>query len=96
MNRTEHLLWCLAEECCEVAHRASKAARFGINEIQSGQDKTNQQRLVGEIHDLLSVVGMLVQDGIIAEPNDRTAIDAKKDKVEKFLKYSMECGTLIE
>lgn len=28
MNRSEHLLSCLAEECAEVAQRVSKALRF--------------------------------------------------------------------
>jgi hypothetical protein len=34
MNPTEHLLSCLAEECAEVAQRASKSLRFGLSEVQ--------------------------------------------------------------
>lgn len=92
MNRTEHLLWVLAEECAEVAQRASKAARFGLDEVQPGQELTNEERLWQEMCDLCAVGEMLItlrgQGGL-----NRVAVDAKKEKVEKFLLYSAECGT---
>lgn len=92
MNRLEHLLWVLAEECAEVAQRASKAARFGMDEVQPGQALTNEERLWQEMNDLCAAGEMLItlrcQGGL-----DRGAVDAKKTKVEKFLLYSTECGT---
>lgn len=92
MNRLEHLLWVLAEECAEVAQRASKAARFGMDEIQPGQALTNEQRLWAEMNDLTGVAEMLIslrrQGGL-----SRPAVDAKKEKVETFLAYSAKCGT---
>jgi hypothetical protein len=92
MNRTEHLLWVLAEECAEVAQRASKAARFGLDEVQPGQALTNEERLWQEMCDLCAVGEMLIslrgQGGL-----NRGDVDAKKAKVEKFLLYSAECGT---
>lgn len=60
MNRTEHLLWVLAEECAEVAQRASKAARFGLDEVQPGQALTNEERLWQEMCDLCAVGEMLI------------------------------------
>lgn len=99
MTRTEHLLWILAEECAEIAHRASKAARFGLQEVQPGQGKTNAERLVDELADISGVVRMLVNAGCIASVNSMAfylASKAKEEKVEKFLKYSAECGTLRE
>ncbi len=33
MNRRDHLLDILAEECAEVAIRVSKALRFGLDEV---------------------------------------------------------------
>lgn len=92
MNRLEHLLWVLAEECAEVAQRASKAARFGMDEVQPGQELTNEERLWQEMNDLCATGEMLItlrgQGGL-----NRSAVDAKKAKVEKFLLYSAECGT---
>jgi len=93
MNREQHLLLCLAEECAEVAQRASKALRFGLDEVQPGQELTNEERLWQEMNDLAGVAEMIIslrrKGGL-----SRSAVDAKKAKVEKFLRYSGECGTL--
>ena len=97
MKRFEHLLWVLAEECNEVGQRASKAARFGLAEIQPGQPLNNAERLVDEYADLLGAMELLVEGGFIALPSNeamRKKIDAKKAKVDKFLAYSAQCGTL--
>lgn len=97
MTRTEHLLTILAEECCEVAHRATKALRFGLDEVQPGQDQGNASRVMGEYADLLAVVEMLCDEGSLPRIMDlRSAIDAKKAKVEKFYRYSIECGLAEE
>jgi hypothetical protein len=102
MTRTEHLLFILAEECAEVAQRASKAARFGLAEVQPGQDKTNARRLMDEMNDLIAVYQMLAGPVVAptsplfqGDPRQWTAdIGAKQEKVAKFLVYSAECGTL--
>lgn len=94
MNRTEHLLSCLAEECAEVAQRVSKALRFGLDEVQPGQPLANAERIAGELVDLLAVVGMLESEGIIEVPRDQVAINRKKDKVRTFMAYAAECGAL--
>lgn len=93
MTRTEHLLSILAEECNEVAQRAIKALRFGLEEIEPGQDLNNAERIAQEFADLLAAIEMLqVEDVLGYETRDQ--VDAKKLKVEKFLEYSRECGTL--
>ena len=94
MTRTEHLLWILAEECAEVAQRASKAARFGLAEVQPEQDLNNADRLRDELTDLLAVAEMLNDDELIGCYDYATGKRQKREKVEKFLRYSAECGTL--
>jgi NTP pyrophosphatase (non-canonical NTP hydrolase) len=96
MTRIEHLMVCLMEECAEVSQRASKALRFGRHEVQPGQDQTNVERLVGELNDLLAVLGMLRQESIDFQTNfeDPVRIIEKIEKVERFLEYSRKCGTL--
>lgn len=96
MNRTDHLLWVVAEECAEVAQRASKAARFGLSEIQPGQELTNAQRIVQEYSDLQGVIRMLALEDKIDISVDITEpmTQAKIAKVEKFLEYSRQIGTL--
>lgn len=94
MKRHEHLLTILAEECAEVAQRASKALRFGLGEVQPGQGLTNAERIVGEVTDLLAVALMLADEGHLALEDQQGAVAAKRAKVEKFLAYSAQCGTL--
>lgn len=95
MNRQDHLLWNVAEECAEVAQRASKAARFSLQEIQPGQELTNAQRLVQEYADLVAVMQMLEEEGGIEIPeNFQTMVTAKKSRFDKFLGRSKACGTL--
>lgn len=94
MNRTEHLLSCLAEECAEVAQRVSKALRFGLDEVQPGQPLTNAQRIGQEFADLLAVVEMLEDEGAMDRPTDTHAIERKKAKVLAFMEYAEQCGAL--
>lgn len=94
MNRREHLLTIVGEEAVEVAQRAAKALRFGLEEVQPGQDLTNLQRLMGEVYDLLGALEMLHEDVGRRMGIDLDAIAAKKAKVENFLAYSRELGTL--
>lgn len=104
MTRTEHLLTILAEELGEAAVRVSKILRFGGREVQPGQSLTNRERLRAEMVDALAVYSMLWHEGELDEiglfiKNDypiRAEVEAKKAKVEKFLAYSAQCGTLIE
>lgn len=96
MNRLEHLLWVVAEECNEVGQRASKMARFGVYNTQEGHDKNNMERFLQEYADLLASVEMVSEElGYnISTADIIKAVAEKRAKVEKFLKYSEECGTL--
>ena len=95
MTRTEHLLTVLAEECCEVAQRATKALRFGAGEVQPGQYFTNASRIALEVDDLLATLELLrEEDALGLRRPDRSNIDEKTRKIERFLDYSRECGTL--
>lgn len=94
MNRTEHLLACLAEECAEVIQRITKAQRWGLAEVQPGQELTNSQRIVQELQDLHAVIDMLDDEGIINMGIDRAAVEEKKRKVEHYIAYAKHCGAL--
>ena len=96
MNRKEYLTVKVSEESHEVGQRACKAACFGMDEIQPGQNLDNRERLWGEFADLVGILEMLFPEIDIIEIVKalRPQIDAKKIKVEKFMRYSEECGTL--
>lgn len=95
MKRIEHLLTILSEECNETGQRASKALRFGIQEIQPGghQTLTNAERIRGEFAHVLGVYEMLTTEGGLTFPT-ALEIEAKKIRIEKYLHRSRECGTL--
>lgn len=97
MDELQYLLAVLMEECAEVSQRASKGLRFTMEEVQPGQDQTNDQRLAGELNDLLAVVELIQDRGFLNDlrgPGAVAAITAKKSKVAKFMQYSRERGTL--
>lgn len=88
MNETEHLLTVLTEECCEVAERACKAARFGLAEIQPGQPEDNKRRIEKELADLVATAELL---GFTIRDEDKAA---KREKLKKFMDYARSIGTL--
>lgn len=95
MNRTDHLLWNIAEECSEVAQRASKAARFGLDEIQPGQPYTNAQRIIQEYADLVGVLSLLRKEGLLNfGPDFDLLVTKKENRFEEYLKISDKQGRL--
>lgn len=97
MNLTEMLLDKLMEECAEVIQRAAKANRFGLDEVQSGQDKTNRTRLVEEVLDVAAVLKYLQELQVIPytwEVNTPAEVAKRRDRIEWYLQHSRAQGTL--
>lgn len=99
MNRTQ-LLVHVAEEANEVAQRATKALRFGLDEVQEGQDLTNAERIRQECLDLQVVLQMVAETagnpGMFATTNaeyDRYDRE-KRARVERYLTLSATQGVL--
>lgn len=92
MTRKEYLLQVLSEECNEVGQRVSKALRFGLDEKQSGQDLSNQDRLIQEFNDLIAVMEMLNGEVFLDEIYNDEQQKAKRKKIEKYFDYSVELG----
>lgn len=105
MTRSEHLLAIIAEECVEIAQRATKALRFGLEQVQEDADDrpeenpehlTNGQRIMGEYYHLRAVLGMAGFNPW--ECSDRTMwLESEKcARVERYLERSRRCGTLVD
>lgn len=94
MDRQDHILVSLAEECNEIAHRISKALRFGLSEVQAGQELTNAERIQEEINDFLGIYRIAFREGILPGVNDKKA-EKKIEKFEEFLKLAESEDRLI-
>jgi NTP pyrophosphatase (non-canonical NTP hydrolase) len=95
MNRLEHLLQILQEECAEVAQAASKANRFGLDDGYPGTERTNRTDLGKELAQVKAMIEMIEADGhMLTGHNSRTFMAQKKAKVEEMLRYSAERGCL--
>lgn len=92
MNRQEHLLSCLMEECAELAIRCSKALRFGLKEVQAGQSRNNADRIAEEYADVVAVYSILRGDGAV--PHVAINAEAKLAKIERFMEIGREQGVL--
>ena len=95
MNRLEHLLTILGEECAEIQKAASKAKRFGLEDGYPGTDRTNHNDINNELNDLMAVVEMLNCEGLSLHMHTHKRED-KKVKVERYLEYAKQQGTLTE
>lgn len=99
MNKEKYLLTKIQEECAEVSQRAAKAIRFGLKEVQKGQDKNNLERLKDEILDLLaSFICFERETGI--DINDykfedfENLINDRIERINKYMDYSRKLGEL--
>lgn len=94
MNKIEHLLTCLMEECAEVQQAASKALRFGLDDGAPDSITTNADDITGECNDLIAIIEMLEEENIIIKKDHAKAIEQKKMKVRKYMEYARSRGTL--
>jgi NTP pyrophosphatase (non-canonical NTP hydrolase) len=83
-DKTQEALIILQEECAEVIQAASKIYRFGLdNSHKSGI--TQRANLEIEIGDMLALVDILVEQGVVDLNNLNTA---KLNKIEKLKIWS--------
>lgn len=95
LTKREYLLTCFAEECNEVAQRCTKALRFGLDEIQPGMELRNDERIMAEVADLFGVLELLTDGGVLSYPLELVPfVQAKRAKVEFYLKYAQSIGTV--
>ncbi len=70
------------EECAEVTQAISKVFRFGFNSEHNG--RTNQQRLTEEIGDLMCMINLMVEKGIIVDSEIYQASVNKRNKLKQW------------
>ena len=78
MNKREEMLVITMEECGELIQACSKLLRFGEN-----QDHTQIQE---EIGDVMCMIEILCDQGIVTQEKIRERIEIKKEKLRKWSK----------
>ena len=94
MNKVQHMLLKLSEECNEVGQAASKSMQFCLDDSYNGV--TNRDRLIGEIKDLVSVVHILNEEFGLGYEFDSVHLEEKRKKINKYLQLSVDNGHVKE
>lgn len=70
------------EECAEVIQAISKVFRFGMDDTHKGV--SNREHLEEEIGDLMCMIGLLINSGMVSESSVMTAKSAKMNKLQTW------------
>lgn len=83
MNSSEREIMLIAqEECAEVTQAISKVFRFGMDAVHN--ERTNKQRLEEEIGDLICMLQLMSEHGLIDWGMVSLAAGAKKIKLKTW------------
>lgn len=81
-EQNNEILLITQEECAEVIQAISKVFRFGIDGVHNGV--TNQSHLEEEIGDLVCMIDLLMERGIVSAEAVDNAAQAKRLKLAKW------------
>jgi hypothetical protein len=84
-NKVNEILDILQEECAEVIQNVSKCRRFGLNNVYLNGSGTQRENLVKEIGDVVAMIDLLKEHGIVS---DEELDVAKQNKFNKLKKWS--------
>jgi len=90
--REREILTILIEEAAEIQHRATKALRFGLQEVQPGQNYNNADRLAHEVGDLEEVVKLAEDEGLLQEIAITAGRFSKRKQLEKYMQTARQTG----
>jgi len=79
----KEILLITQEECAEVTQAISKVFRFGFDSVHNGVN--NRQHLEEEVGDLMCMIDLLIDNGIVSEA---AVMTAKNEKLNKLLTWS--------
>jgi NTP pyrophosphatase (non-canonical NTP hydrolase) len=71
------------EECAEVTQAISKVFRFGMDDEYNGV--SNREHLEEEIGDLMCMIDLLIDNGVVSEA---AVMTAKNEKLNKLMTWS--------
>jgi len=99
MNNKNHLLSLVMEECAEIAKVASKAQRFGKGSVGPTEKFDNEQLMILELNDLLTIFKLLQEEeeffpDYMNDFEDLEYQNKKRERIDKYRAYSKKIGTL--
>ena len=80
----EEALGILQEECAEVIVEVSKIRRFGIDNVHYKTKMTHNEMLEMEVGDVLAMVDILIEQGVLDTRSLEEAKAAKKEKLKEW------------
>lgn len=80
--RIQETLDILQEECAEVIVEVSKCRRFGLDSLHYKTGQAHKEMLANEIGDVLAMIDILLEQGILDPAKLDLAKQAKKDKLK--------------
>jgi NTP pyrophosphatase (non-canonical NTP hydrolase) len=83
-SKDKEVMDILQEECAEVIQAVSKISRFGIDNVKPGKPKTNREHLEEELGDMLAMIDIMLELGIVSLSNLEVAKQAKIEKLKKW------------
>ena len=83
-NQLKEIMGILQEECAEVIQAVSKVNRFGLDNHKPGTAYTNREHLEEELGDLVAMINIMVDAGLVDEKSIETAAHAKVTKLSKW------------
>jgi len=86
MRNLDNVMDILQEECAEVIVEVSKCRRFGIDSFHYKTGVEHKKMLEMEVGDVLAMVDILVEQGILNPSELEVAKENKKIKLQKWSK----------
>jgi NTP pyrophosphatase (non-canonical NTP hydrolase) len=84
-DKIQEALIITQEECAEVIQAISKVMRFGPDSCYPTEDSASTKECLDmELGQLLCMIGILVDQGVVDENAMMTAMEAKKIKLETW------------
>ena len=84
-SKIEEALGILQEECAEVIQAISKLMRFGPDSCYPFEESASTKECLDmELGQLLCMIGILIDQGVIEEDAMLQAMEAKKIKLETW------------
>ena len=83
-EKNREALVILQEECAEVVQEVSKCFRFGMDSVHYKTGLSHKSMLEMEVGDMLALVDILVEQGILSKSGLELAASNKKFKLKEW------------